>query len=123
MARFSDTIEASVLVEVAFLRDSVTPESGGNYGTSVTTLASGVRGDIQAFKPPRWVMQRNQGRFMDTERGSRTRITHTGFFDCPAALPIPGDTCLDVTHGVSYTIRAVSNWPGDHLELDLERVV
>jgi hypothetical protein len=111
---FSDTIEQELRVTCAFTRESNAPDGNGNYGASVTTIAYGVLGDIQPAR--RWL-------HYDLRQGDRSKITHTGFFDVPAALPAVGDTCRDGTNDKRYQIRNVMAWAGDHLELDLEEVI
>lgn len=111
---FSDTIETDFLLTVYLFSESLSQDSNGNYGTTITTIAHTLKGDIQPAS--RWL-------HYDLPHGDRSRITHLGLFDVPTTLPAPANKCRDTTNSKTYEIRNVSNWPGDHLELDLEEIV
>lgn len=107
---FSDSIEATFLNSIYVTRAAVTQDASGNYGTGVSTIASNVLGDIQ---PARNVL------FRQTAQGADYRVTHFGFFDVPATIPVEGDAVRTSTS--SYGIRNVRNFKS-HLELELERL-
>jgi hypothetical protein len=109
---FSDSIEATFLNSCYVVRRATTPDSAGNYGTTVTTIASDLLGDLQPARPGA-VLYRQMA------QGADYRITHTGFFDVPTTVPAVGDDLIQGT--TTYAIRAASNWK-DHLELELERL-
>lgn len=110
MAVFSDSIETTFLTSVYVTRAALTQDSRGDYGTAVSTITSGLLGDVQPAS--RWL-------YHQTDRGADNQITHVGFFDVPGALPAIGDTLVD--GAVDYAIRNVRNFK-DHLELDMERL-
>ena len=109
---FSDSIESTFLNSVYVVRRATAPDSLGNYGTTVTTGATNLLGDIQAARMGGVL-------YSQTARGADYRITHMGFFDVPSAVPVEGDDLIQA--GTTYAVRNVRNWK-DHLELELERL-
>ena len=107
---FSDTIEADLKTTVYVTRDGASQDASGNYVSGVTTVTSGLSGDIQPSA--RWS-------YHSSEQGADYRITHVGFFDVPATVPQEGDTLVDGS--TEYAIRNARDFK-DHLELDMERM-
>jgi hypothetical protein len=107
---FSDTIEPDLRTTVYVTRAGASQDAGGNYVSGVTTVASGLAGDIQPAS--RWS-------YRSSEQGADYTITHVGFFDVPATVLQPGDTLVDGT--AEYAVRNARDFK-DHLELDMERL-
>ncbi len=107
---FSDTIESDLRTTVYVTRAGAGQDASGNYVSGVTTVTSGLVGDIQPAS--RWS-------YRSSEQGADYRITHVGFFDVPATVPVEGDTVVDGS--TQYAVRNTRDFK-DHLELDMERL-
>jgi hypothetical protein len=107
---FSDTIESDLRTTVYVTRAGTGQDANGNYVSGVTTVTSGLVGDVQPAS--RWS-------YRSSEQGADYRITHVGFFDVPSTVPTEGDTVVDGS--TQYAIRNTRDFK-DHLELDMERL-
>ena len=108
---FSDSIDNDMLISgIRFMRESLGQNASGDYGSVATTIAHTIKGDVQPSSASAYRM---------TAQGSDYLITHKGFFDVPAAVPVVGDKC--VADGVNYQVRGVQNFK-THLQCDLEHL-
>ena len=112
MPAFSAAIESTFLNSCYVVRRGITPDSAGNYGTTVTTIASNLLGDLQPARPGAVL-------YRQMTQGADSRITHVAFLDVPATIPAVGDDLIKGT--ITYAVRSTMNWK-DHLELELERL-